>query len=188
MVFRLRGCSANWMPLSVRIVRIRYGSSSRRCSRNSHAARLSALSTSRVTANLLVRSIATKRKKACPQPSGRGNVRVKEADGITLEALQPGFVTIDVGQARYVVTLKATVQCRSRQLSPMRVRPRLRNAGDDIGISRFWVRPETGEHCTVPLPYRPSAKPFTMFPLPIVASSWCKKYRLMALIRCPTRA
>ncbi len=61
MVLRFRGCSANWMPLSVRIVWTLQGTASSMCCRNAHAVFLSAFSTSRVTANLLVRSMPTRR-------------------------------------------------------------------------------------------------------------------------------
>lgn len=61
-MFRLRGRSANWMPSSagmssVRMVRTRQSTASSMCRKTSRAVFPSAFSTSRVTANLAVRSL-----------------------------------------------------------------------------------------------------------------------------------
>ncbi len=109
-VFRFRGCSANWMPLSVRIVWIRYGTAVSSCSRNSHAVRRSALSTKRGDREFAGAVDADGQVKFAFGGLHFRNIDVKEADRIALEALALRLVTLDVRQARDAVPLKASMQ------------------------------------------------------------------------------
>ena len=83
-VVRLRGCSVNWLPLSVTIVLVRKGRVLSRCSRNSRADLSSAVSTSWATTNLLVLSISTKILEVALRCLDLGDVAVKEADRASL--------------------------------------------------------------------------------------------------------
>ena len=75
-----------------------------------HAIRLSALSTSWATANLRVAVDADEQVQFAFGGLHLGDSDVKEADGITLEALTLRFVALDIRQAGDAVPLEATMQ------------------------------------------------------------------------------
>ena len=103
------------------------------CCRHSQAVRLSAFSTSWVTANLLVRSMPTKRQSfpsavrtSAISPLVHVNkhcraMDMKEPDWVTLELLAPRLVPLDIRQARDAVSLQAPVQRRPRQVRDRRL-------------------------------------------------------------------
>jgi hypothetical protein len=101
---RLRGRSANWMPLSVRILWIRYGTALSRCSRNFHAVRLSPVD------ELAGAVDVDEQVKFALDSPNLGNIYVKEADQVVLEALSLKLVALDIWQTGYALPLQAAVQ------------------------------------------------------------------------------
>ena len=86
------------MALSVRIGWILWRTASSTVSRNSQAVLRFALSTSSATANLLVRSMATKRGLTFIYAQF-GNVDMEIADGISFELLSVGLVAFHIWQS-----------------------------------------------------------------------------------------
>ena len=85
-------------------------------SRNSHAVLRFALPTSWATANLLVRSMATKRWSVPSFVRNGALSIVKIANGVSFELLPFGLVTLHIWKARYVMALQTAMQRRTRQM------------------------------------------------------------------------
>src|SRR5262245_56478917 len=105
-----RGGKVNWIPLSVRTVRILYGTAAIRASRNAAAEVLAVFLTSCTNANLLVRSIANIEVELAFGGLDLGDVDVEIANRISLEPFLRGPIAFDLRQSADAVSLEAAVQ------------------------------------------------------------------------------
>ena len=116
-MFRFLGCSANWMPLSVkvvcqdRVVLVRHGFQKE--FKEFPGCLAISLLNQLCNGELAGAVDAHKEKELALFGSDLGNIDVKEADRVAFELLPFRLVTFDIRQARYSMPLQTSVQRRA---------------------------------------------------------------------------